>query len=264
MAVVALRRSVVAGVLLCVSAVGALSGCQGTTERGRAVHAASKPVNATRAASDDSLDGLTAPQISRRMWDAMETTSSMTLEFAGVLRSKPLQMKVAMTTKGTCASAVRQEGWTMRVIRTDDGTAYIRGDAGYWTAMGARGTSIRELAGDRWIKFPSNSASGRRLAGSCDLNTVLDRIEPNHAASTKGGVGTVNGQPVVIIRQKESSGTSTLSVAAKGKPYLLRIASAEAMTVTFGAFDQPLHVTAPPANQTIDLSLFGGDSGLDV
>ncbi|WP_277439983.1 hypothetical protein [Streptomyces sp. SPB162] len=188
----------------------------------------------------------------------------MTLEFAGVLRAKPLQMKVAMTVKGTCASAVRQEGWMMQVIRVDDGTAYIKGDAGYWTAMGAKGKTIGELAGNRWIKFPSNSAPGRRLAGSCDLNTVLGRIKPNHAASTKGGAGTVNGRPVVIIRQKESSGTSTLSVAAKGKPYLLKIASADAMTITFGAFDQPLHVTAPPANQTIDLSLFGGDSGLDV
>lgn len=245
--------------------MGALSGCQGTAERGRAVHAASKPATATGTTSDGSLEGLTAPEISRRMWATMNAARSMTLDFSGVLRAKPAQMRIAMSMDGKCAAAVRQSGWTMQIIRTDDGTSYIKGDAGYWTALGPKGKSIGQLAGGRWIKFPAVSVPGRRLAASCDLDGFLGRMKLDHSSSTKSGTGTIGRQPVVTIRQKDPEGTNTLSVAAKGKPYLLKIASDKGeLTMAFGAFDQPVNVTAPPANQTVDLSLFGGDKGLDV
>lgn len=257
-------------VVLCVAAVGALAGCQGTAERGRTVHAASKSANASPATSGDSLDGLTAPEISRRMWDTMNATSSMTVDFSAVVRAKPLRMRIAMSTDGTCAGAATQSGWTMQIIRTDDGTSYIKGDPAYWAAMGPKGRSIGQLAGGRWITFPSTSVPGKRLAASCDMNSFLAKMRPNHDSSTRKGRDTLDGQPVVTVRQKDSSGVSTLSVAAKGKPYLLKVASdgatRDAVSVSFTAFGAPVHVAAPPANQTIDISLFGGgsDLGLDA
>jgi hypothetical protein len=267
-AVVALRRSGVAVVVLCVAAVAALSGCRGTTEPGRTVHAASKSANASPATSGGSLDGLTAPEVSRRMWDTMNSASSMIMDFSAVLRAKPVRMRIAMSNDGKCAGAASQSGWTMQIIRLDDGTAYIKGEPAYWAAMGPKGRSIGQLAGNRWITFPSSSVPGRRLAASCDMDSFLAKMKPNHDSSTNKGRGTLDGQPVVTIRQKDASGTSTLSVAAKGKPYLLKVASddgtQDAVSVRFTDFGAPVHVAAPPANQTIDISAFGGGSDLGL
>ncbi|MDJ0343199.1 hypothetical protein QMK19_13485 [Streptomyces sp. H10-C2] len=265
----AFRRKVVAVVVACVTAVtatGALSGCQGgTSDRGSGARWAVEPSSTATGGANGSLDGLTAPEISRRMWDAMNSTTSMTLNFSGVLRTKAMRMKIAMSTDGKCAAAVGQSGWTMQIIRTDDGTSYIKGDPGYWKAMGPKGKSVGELAGSRWIRFPATSVPGRRMSRSCDMKAFLGKMKPNHTSSTKGGPGAVDGQPVVTIRQKDAAGTSILSVAAKGTPYLVKLASArDGLNVTFGDFGEPVRVAAPPANQTIDLTLFGGDSGLGL
>lgn len=264
MAVVALRRNVVAVVVVCVTALGAVSGCQSTVDRGRAVHSAAKPSGTAGGTSNGSLDGLTAPQISRRMADAMEFVTSMTMEFSGAVGGKQAQLKIAASSDGTCAAAIRQNGGTMQVIRTADRTSYIKADAAYWKTQSSKGKSIGELAGNRWIKFPATSAPAKRMSRSCDLMTIVKAMGQEHDTATKGGPGIVDGQPVVTIRKKDGQGTSTFSVAARGPSYLLKVEDRTGSAMTFGAFGKPVHVVAPPANQTVDISLFGGDSGLGL
>lgn len=245
-------------------AMGALSGCQGTADRGRAVHAASKPATATGTPSDGSLEGLTAPEISRRMSLAMNLVTSMTMEFSGVLQSKQVQVKIAATTDGVCAAAARLNGGTMQIIRTADRTAYIKGDARYWTSLSPKGKSFGALAANRWIRFPFTSAPGKRLSQSCEVANVLKTLQLAHESATKGAPATVDGKPVVTIKKKDRQGAVTYYVAAHGPSYLLKLTDQTGGTMTFGSFGKPVNVEAPPANQTIDFSLLGGDSGLGL
>ncbi|MCZ4120116.1 hypothetical protein [Streptomyces sp. H39-S7] len=247
-----------------VTAVGALAGCQGTADRGRTVHAASKSANAAPAASDGSLDGLTAPEISRRLWDTMNGVNSMTMGMSGVLQGRQVQVKIAATRSGACAAAVRLNGGAMQVIRTADKVSYIKGDAAYWTSLGARGKTLGGLAADRWIRFPGTSAPGKRLSRSCDVANVVKTLQLEHDSATAGARATVDGKSVVTIKKKDRSGAITYYVAAQGPSYLLKLTDQTGLTMTFGSFDKPVNVAAPPANRTIDISRLGGDDGLGL
>lgn len=181
-----------------------------------------------------------------------------------VVRGKPAQVKIAATRSGACAAAARMNGGTTQIVRTADRTAYVKGDAAYWSAMGPKGKAFGALAADRWIKFAATSTPGKRLSKSCDVANVVGILRSEHETATKGAPGTIDGKPVVTIRKRDRTGTATYYVAAQGPAYLLKVTDPTGPTMTFGSFDKPVNVTAPPANRTIDVSRLGGDSGLGL
>lgn len=103
-----------------------------------------------------------------------------------------------------------------------------------------------------WLKVPAEQKP--QLAAFTEINGELNRELQLEGTLTKGATTTVNGQPVIELRQSAKAATRTLYVATTGKPYPVEILVKGQITgkATFSEWDKPVTL-APPA-KSIDVS----------
>lgn len=156
--------------------------------------------------------------------------------------------------KGRCTNKITwTEGGSLEQIRIDD-TDYVRPDRAYldrWSGREAAGGKAQ----DRWIRTPSSNAKpGDGLVDCTWPFTAFGKAE-------KGDRTEIGGRPAVALRVSDAGdaegagGTYTFYVATEGEPYLLEVAyrgSDYRSTTSFSAFDEPLGVRAPAADDVLD------------
>ncbi|MFG2328880.1 hypothetical protein ACGFMM_04575 [Streptomyces sp. NPDC048604] len=260
-------RSVAAAVVCAVVAVGGTAGCSQfdlVRADADAVPVAAAP---SPSVSPDPFAGLSADEIAERAVDA--TTAAKSLRMTGRVSAdgQPVNIDFSVNDRAECTGRLTVEGGVAEV-RQKDRVAYMKGDAKFWrasmTAQGLPPAQIEatlELLKGRWVKFAAGSPGSAELAGVCDLERLLADLEQDEAARTgmtRGKDGAVGKTPTAtLVKRKSGDERSTVSVALKGKPYILRIARTggeEPGTVRFSAFDKPVKVVTPPADETVDLS----------
>jgi hypothetical protein len=117
---------------------------------------------------------------------------------------------------------------TASVILAGGKVDYLKASVKFWTEHGSS-KSLAKLLAPKWYKVPKSEFGG--------LAKSLNQIAPAHfaqcAASGHGalsnlGASTVDGQPVVIIRDaggKPGTAPGTIAIASTGKAYPIRLTS---------------------------------------
>ncbi|MFE0703427.1 hypothetical protein [Streptomyces sp. NPDC058872] len=238
----------------------------------RAATAAPTPVSSgvvapAPAPSPDPFEDLTADQIADRAVTATRSAASLRITGRIVSDGQPLAVDFAVDDSGECTGLMKVEDGTAELRRVDRVT-YLKGDEAFWRAsMTSQGlpeaqiTATLELIKGRWLKIAPGQAGSEDLGSICDLKALLADLDGDGAERrglTRGPDGEVAGTPVATLVKKKTDGeTTTVSVAQQGEPYVLKMVREggdEPGTVLLSDYDEPVEVSAPPADETVDLS----------
>ncbi|MEU3608278.1 hypothetical protein AB0E83_22950 [Streptomyces sp. NPDC035033] len=237
----------------------------------RAAPAPAAPADALLAPSPDPFDGLTPERIADRAVDATRSADSLRMTGKMVTDGQKLDVDFSVDDRGSCTGRIGIDDGTAELRRLD-GITYMKGDEAFWrlsmTSQGVPENQIGpviELVEGRWLKIAPGQTGSSDLSEVCDLDSLLDGLgDDRREGLTRGPDREVDGTPVATLVQKEPAGdgtdrteTTTVSVAQEGKPYIrqvVRTGGDESGTVTLSDYDRPVKVTAPPADETVDLS----------
>ncbi|MFB8042657.1 hypothetical protein ACFC8F_15365 [Streptomyces hydrogenans] len=229
-----------------------------------AATAAPGPAAAPAAPSPDPFDGLTPEQIADRAVDATRSADSLRMTGRVVSEGQDLDVDFSVDDQGSCRGRIGVDDGDAELRRLD-GVTYLKGDEAFWrismTEQGVPENEIApviELVKGRWLKIAPGQAGSADLGEVCDLDSLLDDLgKDDRSGFTRGPDREVDRTPVATLVEKESGETTTVSVAQEGKPYIrqvVRTGGDEPGSMTLSEFDRPVRVTAPPADETVDLS----------
>ncbi|MFF7811791.1 hypothetical protein ACFZCF_07720 [Streptomyces sp. NPDC007945] len=221
---------------------------------------------AAAAPTPDPFDGLTPAEIADRAVDATRSADSLRMTGQLVSEGQDLDIDFTVDDRGSCRGRIGVDEGDAELRRLD-GVTYLKGDAAFWRiSMATQGVPenrigpVIELVQDRWLKIGPGQAGSADLGEICDLDSLLDDLgedRDGRAGLRRGPDREVDGTPVATLVEKESRTTTTVSVAQEGKPYIrqvVRTGGDEPGSMTLSEFDRPVGVTAPPADETVDLS----------
>ncbi|NML52785.1 hypothetical protein HHL19_08070 [Streptomyces sp. R302] len=224
------------------------------------------PAPAAAAPTPDPFDGLTPAEIADRAVDATRSADSLRMTGQVVSEEQDLDVDFSVDDQGSCQGRIGVDEGDAELRRLD-GVTYMKGDEAFWrismTAQGVPENQIApviELVKGRWLKIAPGQAGSADLGEICDLDSLLDDLgkdRDGRSGLTRGPDREIDGTPVATLVEKESGETTTVSVAQEGKPYIrqvVRTGGDEPGSMTLSEFDRPVKVTAPPADETVDLS----------
>ena len=243
-----------------------LSGCGGDKKDGAAAPLV-RPV-ATDSVAAGAFKDLTADQVLERAETSMKAARSMSVDMSFVSDGKPMQIKEALTRSGACAAAMRIEGQALQLIAIGD-TGYLKADAHYWeTKGGSKGRAVAPVLAGKWVKLPPKLYAKSGFDMLCTIKGLVGSMSSDDGEGTlvKGHPTTLDGRPVLPLIHTKSGEVTTVYVTTTGNPYVVKVVTPSGPdhgSGTFGGFDKPAHITAPPRSQTLDLSAFSSPDGGD-
>lgn len=176
--------------------------------------------------------------------DAMKALSSVTIDANAIgPDDEDRSTRLRTDLKGRCAyKTTWTTGPSIEQIRIGE-TDYVRTNRAYdeqWPSKDAADPQDQ----DRWSKVPAGEAEEGNGLADCTWDFasfgVAKKREPTE----------VNGKPAIrlVVADTDEGVTYNFYIAAKGKPYILKVVyeSAEYHSITtFSAFDEPLDVRRP-------------------
>ncbi|MFC0601364.1 hypothetical protein [Streptomyces palmae] len=209
----------------------------------------------TAAASGNGLTELTGPQIADKALKASKAATSFHVTMDGTVDGSPFTSEISSSTSAGCVGDMGMDGGHVKIIKKGD-TTYAQYDAAFWKAQGKDGEDAAKLIGDRWTKTKASDPDTKDLTALCDGEQVLADAVPGAGNAEKGKTTTVDGKPAIILTEKDGDATYTLYVATEGKPYILKAVQKggeDPGTMVFSDHDKPVKVTAPKAEDVLDL-----------
>lgn len=253
------KRNILAAALAVGAVCAVLTGCGGDTDDSGAPIV--RPVSVTNQGAAP-FQRLTGRQILDRAETAMKAAPSLTLQEDGTEHGRSIHAKVVVTKAGRCAAVLRDDQDEVQLIGT--GSAfYLKADAGYWQAAGGPdGDEMARALAGKWLKLPPKSVSRSGVGSLCDLTEMIDGMAQDDGAGTitKAHPTTLDGRPVVPLIHAKPDETTTVYVAASGKPYVLKAVTPSGDSPTteqFTDYGRVPRISAPPASQTVDIGSFG-------
>lgn len=221
-------------VALALAACGASGGSGGGAPNGMAAKSADQIVAAATAAIERVQ--------TVRVTGAVPASSS----------SSTIHMDLRLVSGKGAIGSMAENGLSFKLI-TVGGEAYVNGTPSFWKQFG--GASAVQLLQGHWLRAPSGSGDFASFSALTDLHRLLTALLTRHGALSKGAKTTLDGRPVIAVRDAARGGT--LYVATTGKPYPLRISNASnGGQLTFSEFNQPVKLSAPA--DSIDVTKLGG------
>ncbi|MFE7777622.1 hypothetical protein ACFU5O_27730 [Streptomyces sp. NPDC057445] len=259
------NRKILAATALCVIASIGLTACGSAQSKGDTGKATS-PTPSPKALLDP-FEGLTADQITDKALAATKAADSLKVAGEGKDDDKHLSMEFALSKAGDCTGRVGNTGYGQNAMLVSDKISYMKGDEAFWKQIGKetgtsakQSTAIAEMLKGRWMKIPADQA--KSMGELCNLNALLKEMgDEDTAGVTKGQTTEVNGQKALTLTRKDGAETHTFYVATKGQPYFLKFVTEggdEPGTLVFSDYNKPVTVTAPPADQIVDLDKVRG------
>lgn len=253
-----MRTRTFTALCLTVTAAVGLTACGGGTE--------AAPQAPAKKAKQPLAD-LSGPEIAVKSLKATRTASSLTLKgTAPDGDGGQVSIDLSLDRKGQCVGTLGMKGsGTFDVVKTG-GTLYMRPDEKFVREQIAPGSKAESDAGvemlaGRWMKSAADSADAKDMAQLCDLDKVLDEFKTEDSMARKGRRTTVNGAPALTLRETDGKEDHTVYVAARGKPYLLKLVSKSADepgSLTFTDYDKPVRAEVPADKDVVDLDHLKG------
>ncbi|MFD9791810.1 hypothetical protein ACFWXK_12750 [Streptomyces sp. NPDC059070] len=275
------RKFLVAAVV-CTTAVAGLAGCGGDDGK-KASDAKAKPSAPSKPA--DPFAGMTADAIADKAVTATKAATAFKMTGEGTSDGEHMRLDLTLNRVGTCSGKIAMKGGTAEVVKVDNKSFYMKGDERFYRAMAKEdGTPKRqadamvEILKGRWMKMPVSAVSGKSkkggkapgddLATMCDIGAFiqsLDEDKSERTGMTRGADTVVAGVPAIpVTKKKAEGGTLTMYVSKKDPGYLLKVDDQDGTdpgVVTFSDYNKPATITAPPADQIIDLEKMGMKPG---
>lgn len=179
-------------------------------------------------------------------------TAASSFRIAGEVREQGTDTAVDLQfqkDKGAAGTVTVRE-MTFEVLVVDR-TAYLKADQATWEKAGT-GKGAQLLVG-KYIEISSSTSGFGDIMKIADPAKLLDQALTAEGTVVKTGVKEINGVPVVGLAEEDPS-DGILYVATEGEPYPVRVESSRGEgTVDFTAWNEPVELTAPPADQVISL-----------
>ncbi|MER7707675.1 hypothetical protein ABTX81_32840 [Kitasatospora sp. NPDC097605] len=221
----------------------------------RAAGGAWSPADATATAGpDERLESMTGPLLLETAQAEFRKAASVTMTGFALKDEHRATFTVSADREGNCTATTIQEGQGPSRIARVQGETFVRMDpqafAREW------GEAIASRFGGRWVRLPA----GRTLdgvGGFCDLTTVPVVGTTAPATQTLSGAGeSVGGtRSMSFLVTSPDEPPFIAYIAKQGPPRPVRVETqAYDFQVDFSAYDLPVFVTAPPADQVVDLA----------
>jgi len=242
--------------IVAVAAAVLLAGCGGGSGAGGAGSSPTAPT--ATALAENGVADLPATEILAKAKTALTQASSVHIKGGGVSDGQQFALDMRYGTAGATGS-LTINGQVIELLRVGS-TAYLKGTEAFWRSS-SRSTAVAELLKGRYLELPANRPDFAELTSFTDLRKDAAELVTPEGEITKGGRKTVYGVEAIAL---DSSKGGTLYVALRGEPYPLQaVSSAEAKSGDTGSLDfldygVPVTVTAPPADQVVDISKLGG------
>ncbi|WP_329621281.1 hypothetical protein OG357_12975 [Streptomyces sp. NBC_01255] len=220
----------------------------------------------------DPFAGLTADAIADKAVATTKAATSFHMNGKGKTDGQEMTVDFSVDDKGSCKGSMQAggKGGKAEMIGTG-GVSYMKGDDAFWSSTaGDEGGSAEEagamatLLKGRWMKMPAGDEGPDAF---CDLKTIVKDMDEDtpRKGLTRGADADVDGTPAATLTKKGAKDETTTFYVAKdsAKPYILRVVEAggkEPGTVTFTEYDKPVTVTAPPADEVVDMAELAGAS----
>jgi hypothetical protein len=236
------------------AALGALSvaGCGGNS-------APSSPGSSTTT-TQPQLDGLTADAVLAKVKTAAESAKSVhvTGDISQGAQSIKIDIKLAGVGKG--AGTVLQNGGTIELVRLGN-DLYFKADEKTLSATVAQGNpEVVKLIAGRYVKASVTTPGFDSFTGLLDFVEFVKGVLTPDGKVTRVDGTPAGGTPTVGLKSAgngEEGGL--LLVANSGEPYPLQITPGTGPgKVTMSEWNKDVTISAPPADQVIDVSKLGG------
>ncbi len=230
----ATRSGVAAAVLATSALLGACGGGASTAA----------PATSTSSASSG-IDQKTGPEISALAQKA--ATSAKSMHVKG--KAGPTDLDLSITDSGAVGTVGGADGKVD--LLAVGGKVWIKSDAAFWTMSGLPAASAAKLDG----KYVDVSTQSTKFAGFLSVKAFFGATTQGTKA-TKGDKTTVNGVDVITLKDTDGS---LLFVSLTGEPFPMRVSNtgAQAGQLDFADWNAPVALTAPTADQIVDLKTLG-------
>ncbi|MFF0485023.1 hypothetical protein [Streptomyces sp. NPDC004435] len=245
------NRKLWAATTICLTAVIGLTGCGKGDDK-----------------AADPFAGVSADDIAKKAVEATKAATSVHMKGEGKNDGKDMTLDFSVDDKGSCQGTMSAGAEGKAEVMRTGGFTYMKADDAFYKSTGGEegasaeeGAAIAALLNGRWMKMPADDADSNDLGEFCDLKAIFADMdkETETTGLTREADADVDGTAAVVLKSKadKKGETTTLYVAKdSAKPYILRSVTAggeEPGSVTLSDYNKPLTVTAPPADQVMDL-----------
>jgi hypothetical protein len=232
------------------AAVAVLAGCGGGSTAGRGTGPSGT------AATSNGVADLPAKEILARAQQALGRASSVHIKGGGSSEGQQFAIDMRYGAEGAVGS-MTTNGQTIELLRVGQ-TVYLKGTEAFWRSIG--GNAVAELLKGRYLKVPATTPDFAELSSFTDLKKNAQELLKPDGEVSKGGRRTVHGVQAIGLVDSKDGGT--LYIALQGEPYPLQAVPGAKAKNDSGSLDfdygAPVKVTAPAADQVVDVSKLGG------
>ncbi len=129
-------------------------------------------------------------------------------------------------------------------------TIYIEAPASFCTAEGASAAGAARLGG-AWVEIPAGSSYSSDFSSISNITDLPSKLPSTTDTFTSDGTGTVEGQPVVFV--KDTTSGNVVAIATSGPAYPLQVkeTGSTAGTYDLSNWNSVATFTAPPNPLTL-------------
>ncbi|MGC0313222.1 hypothetical protein [Kitasatospora acidiphila] len=244
--------------LLCLPLIAALAACGSSGQKAASPTvstsaAASPAVSATPVASSSASPqgwqgwaGLSAGDLLSDAVTATDKIQTLKVDAINPADKGDVEHLDVDQLAGNCAGTMAVEGAPYLSFVIKAGQNWERLEAGYPS------TPATDRLKGHYFKTPNGSPGLKDMLRTCQLDPMISKLIDGRGTMTKGDTISADGHQAVWITDTSADGsTSTILVSVDSGPYVLQEKKGT-KTLTLSAFNSPVTITQPPADQVVD------------
>jgi hypothetical protein len=201
----------------------------------------------------------TGKEIADASKKAMQDLTAVKVAGSVTTGGQEVSIDVQTNDDGDCTGSIGLGGGTAQLLGVG-GDLWFKPDETLLRATAPDSADqILAAAGDKWIVVP---ASGDGFGQFCNIDDLLDEFvkskDDNGETYVAKETEDVDGDEAVPVEQTDDDDAVSVGYVLVDEPhYLVKIEKTEGEdtgSVTFSAFDEEFDVTAPTADEAIDLN----------
>jgi hypothetical protein len=184
----------------------------------------------------------------------MQDVTSLTMDASLAQAAGELEMTISMDDEGDCLVTMQQRGGAAEILRVKGDEAFIKADAAFYEATGAKPAAVEMVAG-KWVEYDVDRTD------MCNLEDFLDDFDDDSdedddegdedgedAKFEKGDESEVDGEAAIELVGEKDGETSTIWVATDGDHRVLKMETEggdEPGTFLFSDYDEDVKTERP-------------------